>query len=144
MIEVGLRQGCILSPILFTLFINDLREVVAKVKKGVRVGNKRISILFFADDIVVLAESQEDLELMLKAIYDYSLLWRFKFNLDKCGVVVFHYSIRGILSYGNCTNECKCDHHFKFGPFLIKEVLTYKYLGLELDYRLHFFLKAYN
>ena len=29
-------------------------------------------------------------------------------------------------------------HHFKFGPFFINEVLTYKYLGIELDYKLSF------
>jgi hypothetical protein len=88
-IEVGLRQGCILSPILFTLFINDLRQVVQKLKKGIIVGKRRISILLFADDIVVLAEIKEELESTLKEIFAYSFKWRFKFNLDKCGVIVF-------------------------------------------------------
>src|SRR5215203_4795388 len=41
-IEVGLRQGCILSPILFTLFINDLRDHLTKLGKGVEWGNTRI------------------------------------------------------------------------------------------------------
>ncbi len=137
-IELGLRQGCILSPILFLLFINDLKEVIDRLGKGVNIGNSRLSILFFADDIAILADSQEDLEYMLEVIYKYSTYWRFCFNLDKCGVVVFHYSIRPPIVYGNCTNDCKCNHHFRFGPFLINEVLLYKYLGVELDYRLVF------
>jgi len=137
-IEVGLRQGCILSPILFLLFINDLKEVVDRLNKGVQVGNRRISILFFADDIAVLAETQEDLEYMLEVIYQYSKYWRFRFNLDKCGVVVFQYHLRPPIVYGNCTTECKCTYHFRFGPFLINEVLMYKYLGMELDNRLVF------
>src|SRR5689334_6409411 len=47
-IEVGLRQGCILSPILFILFINDLKEVLDNLKKGITIG----SMLLFADDLV--------------------------------------------------------------------------------------------
>ena len=83
-VEVGLRQGCILSPLLFLLFINDLCDAVNNLNKGVRVGNRKISILFFADDIGVLAENKEDLEYMLQFIYTYSIFWRFKFNMDKC------------------------------------------------------------
>ena len=137
-IEVGLRQGCILSPILFLLFINDLKMVVDKLNRGVFVGDRKVSILFFADDIAILSESKEDLEFMLGHVYVYSTFWRFRFNLDKCGVIIFHYQSRPAIIYGNCTQVCHCNHHFKFGPFLINEVLVYKYLGVDLDYRLIF------
>lgn len=50
----------------------------------------------------------------------------------------FHYQSRPAIIYGNCTQVCHCNHHFKFGPFLINEVLVYKYLGVDLDYRLIF------
>ena len=44
--------------------------MVNKLGKGVKVGNSRVSILFFADDIVLLAENKEDLEEILRAVFD--------------------------------------------------------------------------
>jgi len=91
-----------------------------------------------ADDVVVLADNKEDLELMLSAIYKFSLKWRLKFNFDKCNVVKFE-NVKGkVITHGTCTGKCNCNHHYAFGPQLIKEVLVYKYLGIELDYRLNF------
>ena len=49
--------------------------------------------------------------------------------------MIFHSKKRPPIVYGNCTNVCQCNHHFRFGPFLINEVL-YRYSGLEIDYRL--------
>ena len=43
--------------------------IVQNLDKGILIGNKKISILFFADDIAVLAENKEDLELMLRTQY---------------------------------------------------------------------------
>ena len=73
----------------FLLFINDLRDVVGQLNKGVQVGNRKLSILFFADDIAVVADSRADLEEMLARIYYYGIHWRIRWNLDKCGVIVF-------------------------------------------------------
>jgi hypothetical protein len=132
-IFVGLRQGCLLSPILFDLFLDDLVQEIQNLGKGVKCGNKRVSILLFADDIALLAETKEDLELMLKTLYEYSLKWRFKFNLDKCAVIVFDNKPHNPFVYGNCDKKCSCGYHWFFGSGLIRQVLLYKYLGVELD-----------
>lgn len=56
----GVRQGCPLSPTLFNLLIADMEEEMGKVKRGgVKIGDRRIYTLAYADDIVLLAEEKE-------------------------------------------------------------------------------------
>ena len=50
----GLKQGCVLSPLLFALYINELGVELEKLG-GVRIGDVVIPAIFFADDIVLLA-----------------------------------------------------------------------------------------
>ena len=137
-IVLGLRQGCILSPLLFNLFVNDLKDILDKLNKGIKLGNMNVSMLSFADDIVVMAESKKDLELALQSIYQYSLKWRINFNYDKCKVVVFDNIDRRINCCSLTNNACSCSHHFRFGTNFITEVLIYKYLGVKLDNRLSY------
>jgi hypothetical protein len=132
-IEVGLRQGCLLSPILFLIFLNDLVEEINKLGKGVKCGAKRVSILLFADDIVLLSETKEGLQIMLQVVHEFSLKWRFKFNFDKSGVIIFNNKLTQPLVYGKCNKVCTCGNHWVFGNNLIQQLLVYKYLGVELD-----------
>ena len=118
-IEVGLRQGCILSPILFSIFIDGLAEEVKKIG-GAKYGKVLVSLLLFADDIVLMAENARMLQEMLDVVYNYSKKYRFCFNKEKSNVMVF-----GMRK--------KCQDKFRLGENDLKIVETYKYLGLILD-----------
>jgi len=62
---------------------------------------------------------------MLKTAYEYSLKWRFKFNLEKCAVVIFDNDGEALpIGYGACDSECVCGHHFRFGTWWIKEAVA--------------------
>ncbi|XP_061541984.1 ankyrin repeat domain-containing protein 13D isoform X7 [Phycodurus eques] len=64
-VRVGLCQGCPLSPILFITFMDRISRR-SRGEKGVRFGGLGIASLLFADDVVLLASSNRDLQLSLE------------------------------------------------------------------------------
>ena len=54
-INTGVRQGCVLSPLLYALFINGLIKEINELNKGIEIeeGGKTVSSLLYADDIVL-------------------------------------------------------------------------------------------
>ena len=60
--HVGLKQGCNLSPTLFNLFINEFISSIKDDPKSQKLGNILINCLFYADDLVLIANSKEDLQ----------------------------------------------------------------------------------
>ena len=61
----GLKQGCILSPMLFNLFISDLTRDINDVSSDISVGDTPLSILLYADGIVFIADSELKLQSLL-------------------------------------------------------------------------------
>ena len=69
--KTGVKQGDALSPLLFSLYVNELTLALNQAGLGVHVGNENVSILLYADDIVLLASSPENLQLMLDIVLDW-------------------------------------------------------------------------
>ena len=47
-----------MSPTLFAIYINDLAEEISRLNCGIDLDSFQISILLYADDIVLLTESE--------------------------------------------------------------------------------------
>ena len=80
--KIGLRQGESLSPFLFAMYINDLEEILfVNNKCGVNIFGHKVSLLLYADDAVILADSKEGLQASLDelSIYIY-ILSKLEFN----------------------------------------------------------------
>ena len=102
--NVGVRQGENLSPILFSIFLNDLSEFISHAYNGLNnisemskilLSNDEIEVLFklyvllYADDTVIFAESKEELQSALNAMYLYCKSWDLEVNPTKTKVTVF-------------------------------------------------------
>lgn len=85
----GFRQGCPMSPRLFNVYIGDLEAEMRKEQTGgVVVRKKKFWSITYADDIVLLAKSEQELKSMMKRLKKYE---RKGLNLspEKSKVMIF-------------------------------------------------------
>ena len=75
---------------LFNIFINDLILLIRNLNVGVQISdNLNISILLYVDDIVLLAENEVNLQLMLSTLEKWCRDWKLDVNLKKSNVIHF-------------------------------------------------------
>ena len=84
----GVKEGACLSPIEFLLFINDLPKYLQRSNIGLRFTRKWLGILIHADDIVLLAETQEELQKMLEATATYMDDKNVLLSTTKCEIMI--------------------------------------------------------
>ena len=90
----GLRQGCVLSPLLFSLHINLLVEKLRVAGVGVEGRGRLITALLYADDAVLFAESEKGMRVSLGLLSEWCREWSLEVNAEKCGVM--HIRKRGV------------------------------------------------
>ena len=118
----GVRQGDSLSPTMFSLFINDLAHQINDLRCGVRFGDSSLSILMYADDVILLSENESDLQKMLNALSEWCKKWRLTVNETKTKIVHFRPKRTPLTTNVFTLNEKN-----------IEIVSHYKYLGLQLQ-----------
>ena len=144
--NIGVRQGENLSPLLFALFLNDFEQFVSKSYRGLNdLSNDfsnllsdddvevffRLFVLLYADDTIVLAETPEELQKALDAVFLYCQTWKLNVNIGKTKIVIFS---RGVV---------RNKPTFKFGDRNIEVCQDYVYLGSTVNYN-GSFMKAIN
>ena len=85
--KIDVQQGAVFSPLLFSLFLNDLETELGRTPfQGVELGTRKINSLLYADDMVILSDTQEGLQLLLKIFENYCNRWRLAVNTNKANI----------------------------------------------------------
>uniref|UniRef100_A0A8D9DT62 Craniofacial development protein 2 n=1 Tax=Cacopsylla melanoneura TaxID=428564 RepID=A0A8D9DT62_9HEMI len=87
-IRQGVRQGCPLSPYLFNLFIEAAINEVKENTLGVIINGQQFHSIRFADDIALLANSEEDINQMLNCLDTTLNKFKLKINAKKTKAMV--------------------------------------------------------
>ena len=118
-INQGVKQGCILSPTLFNVFLSDLQNNLEtpNCEPVEYVSNEVLGCLMWEDDLVLLSKSETGLQHMLDNLQSYTAENGLRINTLKTKIMIFD----------------KSDRHmrrkFSFGQVISETTREYKYLG---------------
>ena len=85
----GVRQGCILSPCLFNLHaVYIMRNArLEEAQAGIKIAGRNINNLIYADDITLMAESEEELKSLLMQVKEESEKVGLKLNIQETKIM---------------------------------------------------------
>ena len=118
--NLGLKQGCPLSPLLFNLYIDDVGSIFTADDAPLKLHDTNISHFLYADDMILLSETEEGLQNCLNHLHKFSLEKRLEISVKKSKTMVFNKGGRFIKKY------------FKLNGKLLEPVQEFCYLGFEI------------
>lgn len=130
--DAGVKQGCPLSPILFNLSIELILRMVKATASTLKTGlgkhyNTTLSVLAYADDLVLIARSKSSLQALLDATSSSASALGLQFRPDKSATLSF-------------TNSKRYPDRIESNAFIVqdqpvpalREEEHYRYLGIPI------------
>ena len=122
MITIGVKQGCPLSPTLFGMYVDEVLDYIERVgDRGAPLAGTWISLLLYADDIVLISDSPEGMQRHLDALHTFASACGVSVNLSKTKVMVFNTTPQWVR---------RSAPTFAYGQETIEYTDSYTYLGV--------------
>ena len=133
----GVCQGCILSPCLFNLYAKYIMRDAGldEAQAGIKTGGRNINNLSYVDDTTLMAESEEEIKILL--MKEESENVGLKFNIQKtkimASVLITSWQIDGeimetvrLFTFGGSkiTADGDCSHEIKRPLLIVRKVMT--------------------
>ncbi len=125
-VQQSVRQGGVISPWLYLIYVNDLIVQLRKSDLGADIGSTYAGSPFHADDIALLSLTQDGLQNMMNICLRYSRQWRFKINPNKSTIIVF----------GETKNEHKkgqTQRNWTIGNQKLTESIEHTHVGITMN-----------
>ena len=113
----GVKQGGILSPLLFNIYMDDLSLQLHRQSIGRSVGGTVVNHMLYADDIVLFAPSAKGLQKLLDISHTYGCNYDIEYNPSKYSIMYID-SIKA----GNARS-------MTIGGNILNVVTAFSYLG---------------
>ena len=88
----GAKQGCILSPLLFNIYLSDLQAKIEPPENAPAFisHDKQLGCLIWVDNLLLLPHTEAGLNNMLETLNHYATSNGLKINIDKTKVMIFN------------------------------------------------------
>ena len=118
----GVRQGDVMSPNLFNIYINDLPSIFDGDNDSPKLKDSSVHCLMYAVDLVLMSLSEVGLQYKLDKLYEYCKKWGLEVNTKKTQVMAMSNSSEGV------PNSI-----MRIGDATLEWVNSYKYLGILIN-----------
>ena len=118
--NMGLKQGCPLSPMLFNLYIDDIDEIYDESCSPVEFQDTKLNHFLYADDLVLLSLTSEGLQNCLDRVHNFAKNKRLTVSITKSKTMVFNQA--GIMIH----------NPFVFDNEALEQVQSFCYLGFDV------------
>ncbi|CAG4964250.1 unnamed protein product [Parnassius apollo] len=88
-VQAGVKQGCVMSSWLFILYLDSCLQKLKNSYLGVKLGDIKVNCLLYADDAVLIAPSEAELQALVTCMKEECEIKGLRLNANKTKVLVF-------------------------------------------------------